>query len=137
VGESVGTPAHTALVQEVADRSLTLLRNEGILPVAADRPASAVNIVVQKNDAYPSPAALAAKLTAAFPGIKNFTLRPDLDPAVYTRAWQAAAETDLVILSLFIQRNRLGEAAPPSTGKANHGFPAVMEDCLPTCGDSG
>ncbi|MFH1575145.1 MAG: glycoside hydrolase family 3 N-terminal domain-containing protein [Acidobacteriota bacterium] len=112
VGEFVGTPAHMAIVQEVADRSLTLLRNDGTLPVTAERAARAVHIIVQKSEADPSPAALAAKLTAAFPGIRNFTLRPDLDPAVYTRVWQAAAGTDLVILSLFVQRNRLGEAAP-------------------------
>ena len=33
VGASVGTPEHAALVQEIADRSLTLLKNDGVLPL--------------------------------------------------------------------------------------------------------
>jgi beta-N-acetylhexosaminidase len=112
VGEYVGTPAHLALVQEVADKSLTLLKNEGIFPVASGRLANAVNINIQKFDGDPSPPALSAKLSAAFPGIRSFSLRPDLDPAYYEVAWKAALNSDLIILSLFIPRTRLGDAAP-------------------------
>ncbi|UCG86559.1 MAG: hypothetical protein JSW71_22120 [Gemmatimonadota bacterium] len=111
-GEFVGTPSHWAIAQEVADRSLTLLKNEGVLPVMASRIARAVNINVQKYENDPSPQALSAELTAAYPGIRSFTLRPNLDPAVYEVAWQAVAESDLVILSLFVQRDRYGDATP-------------------------
>jgi len=112
VGESVGTPAHLAIVQEVADRSLTLLKNDGVFPLQPGRLAKAVNIIIQKSDPDPSPDALSAKLAAAFPRMQSFTLRPDTDPAVYERAARVASESDLVILSLFVQRNRLGDAAP-------------------------
>jgi beta-N-acetylhexosaminidase len=112
VGAYVGTPAHSALVQEVADKSLTLLRNDGVLPVAPGRLGKLVNINVQKFDGDPSPPALSAKLAAAFPGTASFTLRPDMDSAYYARAWQAVQGADLVVLSLFVQRNRLGDAAP-------------------------
>jgi len=112
VGEFVGTPAHLALVQEVADRSLTVLKNDAVLPLTPGRMARAVHIIIQKSDGDPSPAVLGAKLTTAFPGIQTFTLRPDLDPAVYAKTWQAAAASDLVVLSLFVPRNRLGDAAP-------------------------
>lgn len=112
VGEFVGTSAHLAIVQEVADRSVTLLKNDGVLPLAPGRPAKVVHIIVQKSDGDPSPAALAAKMTAAFPGIQSFTLRQDMDPGFYEKARQAVAESDLVILSLFVQRSRLGDAAP-------------------------
>ena len=37
-------------MQEIADRSLTLLRNDGVLPVARERLATAVNLNVQKAD---------------------------------------------------------------------------------------
>ena len=116
VGKSVGTPEHAALVQEIADRSLTLLKNDGVLPLPAGRTLKIVNLSVQKTDGDPSPAALTAKLTAAFPGLRCFTLRPDLDPAYYDQIWPAVAEADLVILSLFVPRNRLGEAAPIRDG---------------------
>jgi len=112
VGEFVGTPEHLAIVQEVADKSLTLLKNDGVFPVASTRLAKAVNINIQKFDGDPSPAALAAKLAAAFPGIQSFYLRPDMDPAYYEKAFQAALGSDLIILSLFVPRTRLGDAAP-------------------------
>jgi beta-N-acetylhexosaminidase len=112
VGESVGTSAHQALVQEAADRSLTLLKNDGVLPLAPGRPVRMVNINVQKFDGDPSPAALAAKLAAAFPGTRSFAFRPDMDPAFYDQAARAAMESDLIILSLFVPRTRSGDAAP-------------------------
>ena len=112
VGELVGTPDHLALVQEVADKSLTLLKNDGVFPVAPARLAKAVNINVQKADGDPSPPALSARLAAAFPGIQSFTLRPDLDPDYYRTVWKAVEDSQLVILSLFVPRTRLGDATP-------------------------
>jgi beta-N-acetylhexosaminidase len=110
VGELVGTVAHQAIVQEVADRSLTMLKNEGIVPLAGAP--TIVNINVQKAVEDPSPALLAAKFAAAFPGTRSFTLRPDMDPAYHEAVWQAAREADVVVLSLFVPRTRLGDAAP-------------------------
>jgi beta-N-acetylhexosaminidase len=112
VDRSVGTTEHMALVQRVADQSLTLLSNDGVLPLSAVRPAKIVNISVQKLEADPAPAALAAKLAAAFPGTQSFTLRPDMDSAYYESILPAVSSADLVVLSLFVQRNRLGDAAP-------------------------
>lgn len=112
VNSIVGTPAHLALVQRVADQSLTLLKNDGVLPLKADGVRSAVNISVQKLEPDPSPAALAIKLSAAFPSLQSFVLRPDMDPAVYDKVQSAVAEADIVILSLFVQRSRLADPAP-------------------------
>jgi len=111
-GEFIGTPEHLAIVQEVADKSLTLLKNDGVFPISPARLAKAVNINVQKTDGDPSPPALSAKLAAAFPGIQSFTLRPDMDPAYYDTVWKAVRDSDLVILSLFVPRTRLGDATP-------------------------
>ncbi len=111
-GEFIGTPEHLAIVQEVADKSLTLLKNDGIFPVAPARLAKAVNINVQKFDGDPSPPALSAKLAAAFPGTQSFTLRPDMDPAYYDIVWKAVRDSELIILSLFVPRTRLGDATP-------------------------
>ena len=112
VGEFVGTPAHLALVREVADRSLTMIKNDGVFPLVPGQTAKAVHIVVQKYDPDPVPATLAAKLAAAFPGTQTFALRPDMDPAVYDKAWLAIRDAELVVMSLFVPRNRLGDAAP-------------------------
>jgi len=110
VNELVGTAAHQALVQEIADRSLTMLKNDGPLTVAAG--SKIVNIAVQKSDGDPMPAALAAKLAAAFPGTQSFTMRPDLDPVYTETVWKAVGESDVVVLSLFVARNRMGDPAP-------------------------
>jgi beta-N-acetylhexosaminidase len=112
VNSVVGTPEHLAVVQKVADLSLTLLKNDGVLPVDLDKAGQIVNISFQKAETDPSPVTLGAKLAAAFPGVQNFALRPDGDPALSEKARQAAAGADLVILSLFVPRNRLGDAAP-------------------------
>lgn len=118
VGALVGTPAHLAAVQEAADTSLTVLKNDGVFPLEASRLAGEkmVQIAVQKADGDPSPAALNAKLAAAFPGIKSYSLRPDLDPAYYEKAWPAIKTADLVIVSLFVPRSRLGDPAPLRDG---------------------
>ncbi len=112
VSALVGTPDHLAVARKVADLSLTLLRNDGVVPVPAERLKNAVNISVQKLENDPAPAALAAKLAAAFPGIRSFVLRPDLDQSAYDKILDAATKADLVILSLFVPRDRLGDAAP-------------------------
>lgn len=108
----VGTPAHWALAQEVADRSLTLLRNEGVLPVPPARRRRIVNVSIQKLEVDPSPPALHAKLVAAFPGIANFTVAPQTDPAIFSEIETAARAADLVVVSVFVARNRLGDPAP-------------------------
>jgi beta-N-acetylhexosaminidase len=112
VGERVATAEHRAIVREVADRSLTMLRNDGLLPVDPARLADAVNISVQKLDADLSPPQIAAKLSEAFPGIRNFMLRPGQSAAVREEIFRAAAGADVVILSLFVPRDRLGAATP-------------------------
>jgi beta-N-acetylhexosaminidase len=112
VGGLVGTAAHLAVVRSVADRSLTLLKNDGVLPVAAASLRKIVNVNVQKADNDPSPAGLAARLRAAFPGTASFDLHPDSDPAVHDRVRTAAGDAGLVVFSLFVPRDRLGSPAP-------------------------
>ena len=108
----VGTPAHQAVVQEVADRSITLLKNKDVLPLGETGIENIVNICIQKYANDPSPAALSGKLANAFPGVKNYILRSDTNPAIYDTILSAAHEADLVILSLFVQRTRQVDSAP-------------------------
>jgi hypothetical protein len=67
---------------------------------------------VQKNDIDSSPNELNKKLAISFPGIQNFTLLPNIDPAVYEAIRTAVTDADLVIFSLFVQRTRTVDAAP-------------------------
>lgn len=112
VAARVGTAEHLAVAQEVADRSLTMLRNDGVVPLKPGATPRVVNISVQKLETDPSPAILATKLAAAFPGARSFTFTPRMDSAAYADAWSAARNADLVIVSLFVARDRLGDATP-------------------------
>jgi len=112
VGSLVGTPEHWKLSQEVADRSLTLLKNEGVLPLKSGNLRDIVNISVQKLETDPYPGMLATKLKAAFPEVQDFTLRPGMDTSVHEQILEAARGADLVVLSLFVQRDRLRDATP-------------------------
>ena len=116
VSEFVGIPEHLAIAQEVADRSLTLLKNDGILPANSDRLVAAVNINIQKSETDPSPGALSSALVGSVPTIQNFTLSPGMDPAEYHEVWDAISQSGLVILSFFVPRDKLGEATPVRDG---------------------
>lgn len=112
LGDRVGTLAHWNVAQEVADRSLTMLKNDGVLPVARSPMPGLVNISVQKLENDPSPGVLAARLATAFPGAKSFTLTARMDSAAYAEVWGAVRDAQLVVLSLFVARDRLGDATP-------------------------
>ena len=112
VNALVGTRAHLEIAQEVADRSLTLIKNDGVLPLQTGSLENAVHLCIQKLYDDPSPPLCTAKLASAFPGLKTFYLRPGRDPSGDNAVRSAAASADLVILSLFIQRDRHGDPAP-------------------------
>ncbi len=112
VPTQVGTLEHWKVAQEVADRSLTLLKNEGVLPLPPSALKKIVNVSIQKLDTDPYPDMLAAKLQSAFPGVQSFTLRPEMGQATRERILAAAQNADVVLISLFVQRTRLGDATP-------------------------
>lgn len=112
LADQVGTPEHWRIAQEVADRSLTLLRNDGVLPLPRGTTPRLVNLSVQKLAADPAPGVLAARLATEFPGTRSHFLLPGLGPEAYEAAWTSVQEADLVVISLFVPRDRLGDAAP-------------------------
>jgi beta-N-acetylhexosaminidase len=112
VNRFVGTKDHLAVVQKVADLSLTLLKNDGILPIKPNQLKKIVNLCIQKHRSDPSPDDLTKKLIVAFPDIQNFILGPDSDPRLHEKIWTAVKDANLILLSLFIQRSRLTNPTP-------------------------
>jgi len=110
VGAHVATEDHAAIVREIAERSFTLLRNDAVLPVSD--PGRVVNVSIQKTEIDPGPPLLAPKLAAAFPGARSFTVGPGTSAEARRAVVDGSADADLVVLSLFVQRERSGEAAP-------------------------
>lgn len=112
ISTRVGTTAHKMVVQEAADRSVTLIRNEGGLPWSMWDPGKAVHITIQKEDDQPNVKGLIREMTAAFGGMKHFSLKPGQAGSFREEVKKAALSADRVILSLFVQRDRHGDPAP-------------------------
>jgi len=117
VGEYVGTQAHRQVVTEVADRSITLLKNEKVLPLKNQTNMSAVNVIFAKNANNASIEDLKSKLSSSFREVKHYVLLTESESEEYSLIEKAAADSDLVILSFFIQRERHGDPVP--LGNAN------------------
>lgn len=112
IASVVGIPEHLRLAQDVADRSVTMLRNNGVLPLKSFDPAKAVHITVQKTKDQPNVARLIETLDASFKGMKHFSIGPEQDKRIYGDMLRAAGNAELVVVSLFVQRDRHGDAAP-------------------------
>lgn len=97
----VGRAEHRNLLRKIADESLTLVRNDGALPIGPDGPGAVVHISLQRKEIDPAPALVDAKIKAAFPGTKTFLLGPTTSPARYEEALKAAASSGTVLVSLF------------------------------------
>ncbi len=108
----VGVKSHRDLAARIADRSITLLKNDGFFPVDATKLAKAVHISVQKKEIDQAPAAVASKLSAAFPGIRSYFLGPYISEARYDQAAEAARKADLLLVSLFSQRTTYVDNGP-------------------------
>lgn len=104
VASVVGSRAHRELVSRVADLSLTLLHNDGFFPTDRSRVGTVTHLILQRQAHDPGPAIAASKLAAAFPVSETVILTPQVDPAQYDRAIEAARTTDTVVVSLFSPR---------------------------------
>ena len=111
---TVGIVEHLKLVQEVADRSVTMLRNNGVLPLKTIDPSKMIHISVQKSVDQPNVELLKQVLNNAFSGIKHFSIVPGQDKKIYGDLLKAASEAEVVVISLFVQRERHVDPAPLS-----------------------
>ncbi|MBL8980635.1 MAG: glycoside hydrolase family 3 protein [Gemmatimonadetes bacterium] len=111
VPDRVGILGHWKVAGEVADRSLTLLRHDGGLPVSPDVK-RVVHVSVVKGDGDPVAPSMGTRMATAWPDVRAFIFRERMDSVTLAEATDSVAAADLVIFSLFVQRDRLGEAAP-------------------------
>jgi beta-N-acetylhexosaminidase len=108
----VGAKTHQDLVRRIADDSVTLLINKGVLPFKRDAIGKVLHVLIQKNENDAAPTAVAARMQALLPGARVFQFRPGADPDLFQRAVQAAREADTVIVSLFYQRTVYKDNGP-------------------------
>ena len=103
VHRTVGIPDHLAVAQEIAERSLTLLRNGGgLLPLAGTRSADVLSITYRRETDLMASAAFDARLQETYPRLRTVVLGPNTPESEYERLLERAAASDLVVFSLYI-----------------------------------
>jgi beta-N-acetylhexosaminidase len=144
VAAVVGRAEHKALLQRIADQSLTLVKNDGFFPSTADKLGAIVHISIQRRELDPAPALVDAKLKAAFPKVRTFFLGPTTSKERFEEARKAAAAAGTVLVSLFHARtayvdngplrpadreflDRIFAAKPKSTMAMSYGNPYLAE----------
>lgn len=112
VAASVAIKEHKAFINEVADRSLTLLINKDFFPMAEKGIGNVMHLSIQRLDVDTGPGIAADKLGAAFNVKHDIVLRPYTSDEIYKTALQAVSSVDTVIISLFNPRTRYIDNGP-------------------------
>jgi beta-N-acetylhexosaminidase len=104
ISSLVGTQEHKKIAQEIADRSLTLLKNDGFFPSEPSRLGKIVHLSLQRKEVDQAPRVVAARLKADFPSLESFFLGPHTSDRYYEEALKASVSADTVAISLFLPR---------------------------------
>jgi beta-N-acetylhexosaminidase len=105
IDKIVGCKEHRDLNLKIAEDSLTLIKNEAVLPIKMDIK-RLVHVSIKRNKNDLSPSEFSTKLKAAWPDVVSFELNPDTDADVSNKILKTLDESDIVIISLFVPRTR-------------------------------
>ena len=101
VDETVGIPSHVELAREVAERSITLLRNErDLLPLLGTRSARVLSMSFRRSSDLLAGRAFNAQLRNTYPRLITAYVDPDTSPQVYEGLLDRARRSNLVVVSL-------------------------------------
>ncbi len=103
VARLVGVPEHEAVAQEVADRSITLLKNgRNLLPLLGTRSAQVLSVTYRGTTDLMAGRVLNARLRSRYPRLSVATMSRDSPPETYEGLLRRARRSNLVVVSLFI-----------------------------------
>ncbi len=103
IPRTVGIPAHAAVAQEVADRSLTLLRNRGnLLPLRGTRTARVLSVTYRRPSDLLAGRYFDGRLRSTYPRLVTATLDLDTPVEVYEGLLRRARNSRLVVVSLYV-----------------------------------
>lgn len=99
----VGIPAHTAVADQVAERSLTLVRNErGLLPLAGTRTARVLSVTYRRTNDLHAGRWFNGGLRARYPRLSAVTVDRDTSQPVWDGLLTQARASNLVVVSLYV-----------------------------------
>jgi beta-N-acetylhexosaminidase len=103
VARRVGIPEHQAVAQEIADRSMTLLKNErNLLPLLGTRSARVLSVSYRRASDLLAGRFLNAGLRARYPRLVTAELDRGTQDEVYDALLRRARTTNLVVVSLYV-----------------------------------
>jgi beta-N-acetylhexosaminidase len=103
VFQRVGIPAHVEVAEEIARRSLTLLRNErDLLPLAGTRTARVLSVSFRRQNDLLAGRYFNARLRSVYPRLTTADVARDTESSVYQGLLRQARGSDLVVVSLYV-----------------------------------
>lgn len=103
VARKVGIAEHEEAAQRVADRSITLLRNEkNLLPLLGTRSARVLSVTYRGSTDLMAGRVLNVSLRARYPRLVTAEVNRDTPPDVFQSLLARARGSNLVVVSLFV-----------------------------------
>jgi len=103
VFQRVGIPAHVEVAEEIARRSLTLLKNErGLLPLAGTRTARVLSVSFRRTNDLLAGRYFNTRLRSVYPRLTTADVARDTEAAVWGGLLRQARGSDLVVVSLYV-----------------------------------
>lgn len=102
---TVGVPEHQSLAREIAERSVTLVRNRrNLLPLLGTRSADVVSVTYRGPSDLLAGKYLDARLREVYPGLRTERLDRRTPDEEYEELERRARRADLVVVSLHVNR---------------------------------
>ncbi len=103
VSEVVGVPAHTQVADRIAERSITLLKNErGLLPLAGTRSARVLSVTYRRDSDLLAGRYFNGVLRETYPRLSTAELGADATDDSYSAVLRRARNSQLVVVSTYV-----------------------------------
>ncbi len=104
IGDVVAAPASQKLAQEIADRSITLLRDEThVLPISPLNPPRIFSLALS-SDADSSPGSIfQSQMRRLFPSVRTDAVDPRIPEDLAARILRNAAEADVIVCATLVR----------------------------------
>lgn len=100
---SVGVPAHVEIAEQIAEHSITVLKNEGdLLPLAGTRSARVMSISYRRSSDVLAGRFFNRVLRETYPRLTTASLDADSDEDLYQALGRRARDRDFVVISTYV-----------------------------------
>ncbi|MDX1494688.1 MAG: glycoside hydrolase family 3 N-terminal domain-containing protein [Longimicrobiales bacterium] len=103
VANTVGIPDHVSVAEDIARRSITLLKNDrGLLPLAGTRSARVMSVTYRRSSDVLAGRYFNAQLRQTYPRLATVEVDRDTDAEIYDALLRRARDRALVVVSTYV-----------------------------------